>query len=871
MADEKSREESIVQRRNIGYESGLEMPLYTGKYNQEVYDKTRESLLETQEAPNFDENSVSILEMRYLRKDENKKPAESPKDLVARVASYIAYPDFVYSGGDNDIYISSAKKFYKMIAKREFMPNSPTLMNAGRSMGMLSACFVLPVEDSIKEIFEGVQTTAMIQKAGGGTGFTFDHLRPTGDYIYSSGGTTSGPISFWRVYAVTTDSIQQGAFRRGANMGMMSVTHPDILKFINVKKENPDFDNFNISVKVTDEWMNTLMSNPSSPLIVTNPRTNKRYYMPKNIDPLDYSINDLIPADEGKVNLLNCYTTAMLWENIVKNAHGFGDPGIAFIDRLNEDNPTPDIGPIEATNPCGEQPLLPYEACNLGSINLGLMVSEGKPDYENIKETTRNAVRFLDNVIDMNNFPDGRITEIVKGNRKIGLGIMGWAEMLAALKMRYDSKEALSLAEEVMKTIQEESIFETKKLAQERGAFPNFGKSIYANETPRRNATTTTIAPTGTIGLISGTSQGIEPFFGNAYSHMDAEGNIRKFRGPELEKALKQRNIDTKKVFEQLFNGKKLIEIEEVPRDIAEIYITSHEISIENQIAMQSAFQKYTENAVSKTINLVAESTPDDFDRAYRGAFVAGLKGITAYRNGSKKNQPIIFGGVPKEKKTLIGTIDNPVKVPEIMPAVRIRQDTPFGNMHGFLVFDSANNYRALEAFVLLGKSGDEESATMEALGRSASLHCRSGGSLEILIDQYIGIGSGTSTSTRSGQVNSLAMGFAKILLKFVVARNNYSLEELLMGEVDYDQFSEQVSDLIRKSEGNPGGMYNLLKGYVMSQDFLVKDTGFPQQIKNKKRKSRFNERCPDCKKGVLIHVEGCLICSNRCGFSRCG
>jgi len=861
------------ERDKIGYERGLEMPLYSGNYNQVVYDRVREKLETSEAEPDFNENSVSVLEMRYLRKDANRQPTETPKGLVARVASYIAYPDFVYSGGNEEVYYSSAKKFYKMMAKREFMPNSPTLMNAGREMGMLSACFVLPVEDSIKEIFEGVKTTAMIQKAGGGTGFTFDHLRPTGDYIKSSGGTTSGPISFWRVYAVTTDSIQQGAFRRGANMGMLSVTHPDILKFITTKMENSEFDNFNISVKIPDEWMNSLIANPGSPLVVTNPRTKKKYYMPKDVHPLNYSIDNLLPADEGKVDLTKVYTLGMLWDNIIHNAHARGDPGVAFTDRMNRDNPTPDIGPIEATNPCGEQPLLPYEACNLGSINLGMMVRNGQPDYERIKQVTRKAVRFLDNVIDMNSFPDERITEIVRGNRKIGLGIMGWADMLTALKIRYDSKEAVSLAEEIMKTIHETSISETEKLAKERGAFPNFERSIYAGSTPRRNATTTTIAPTGTISIIAYASPGMEPLFGNAYSHKDSEGNIRKMKGPELTRALRERNIDPEPIFEELFQGKKLSEIPEVPKDIAYIYVTSHEISIENQIAMQAAFQKYLHNAVSKTINLVEKATVEDVDKAYKAAFMAGLKGITVYRNGSRDGQPIMFGGVLKEeeKNVLVGTIEHPLRVPEMMPSIRIRQDTPFGHIHAHIVFDPSNGYRPLETFGLLGQSGEEEAATLEALGRAASLYLRSGGPLETMIDQFIGIGSGTTRTTRAGHVSSLAMGFAKALLKFVVARNYFPLEDLLMGKVDYDQFSEKVSDLIRKSEDDQMGIYGLMNNFEKVQDFLEQVSGGkaetnPNAKKNEKKK-RFNEKCPECG-GTLMHVEGCLKCT--CGFSRC-
>jgi ribonucleoside-diphosphate reductase alpha chain len=460
---------------------------------------------------------------------------------------------------------------------------------------------------------------------------------------------------------------------------------------------------------------------------------------------------------------------------------------------------------------------------------------------------------------------------MASSNRKIGLGVMGWADMLASLKIRYDSDQAIELAEQIIKTIQEEAIASSQALAVERGPFPNFDKSIYAGEKPIRNAARTTIAPTGTISIIAGASAGIEPFFGNTYWHRDGEGNVRRFTNEVLRKDLEARAINADAVFEKLFKGARLDELKEIPEDIARTYVTSHELSVEKQIAMQAAFQKHIDNAASKTLNLVYEAPLETVDKAYRASFLAGNKGVTVYRNGCKDNQPIQFGRIEERqpaapKKTLRGTIDKPIVVPEIMPAVRIRQDTPFGHVHATVVFDSAQEYMPVETFGLLGNAGSEEAAELEALGRSASLYLRSGGSLETVVDQYIGIGSGVEKSTRSGTVKSIAMGVGKALLKFLVARKYFSMEELLLGKVDYEQFSGEVADLIRTKEVD-----ELLKanGAVRVQDFLVKENATSSE-RNGKRKSAFNERCPHCK-APLMRQEGCLKCPTPdCGFSRC-
>ncbi|MEK6676322.1 MAG: adenosylcobalamin-dependent ribonucleoside-diphosphate reductase, partial [Planctomycetota bacterium] len=410
----------------------------------------------------------------------------------------------------------SENRFYSKMASRRFMPNSPTLMNAGREMGMLSACFVLPVKDSINDIFDSIKYTALIQKAGGGTGFAFDELRPTGDYINSSGGTTSGPISFWRAFSEATNAIQQGAFRRGANMGMMYVHHPDILKFLFAKQDLGQFTNYNISVKMTDEWMNALVSHPDTPHVVKNPRNGKRYVLPKKLNIAEYDIRTLIEIPmEGTLPPGEYYSLRDIWDIIIHNAHRTGEPGVVFMDRINEHNPTPQIGRMEATNPCGEQPLLPFEACNLGSINLAVFVHKdelGEPvvDWEMLRETVHESTRFLDNVIDANRYPLPQIDEICKGNRKIGLGVMGFADALFQLGVAYDSDEGVAWGERFMRFVDEESHKCSEILASERGCFPNWRGSIYDTKfsRPMRNATCTTVAPTGTISIIAGCSGG---------------------------------------------------------------------------------------------------------------------------------------------------------------------------------------------------------------------------------------------------------------------------------------------------------------------------------------------------------------------------
>jgi ribonucleoside-diphosphate reductase alpha chain len=534
------------------------------------------------------------------------------------------------------------------MASLKFLPNSPTLMNAGRPSGMLSACFVLPIEDSIEDIFETIKDTALIQKAGGGTGFSLDHLRPTGDRVASSGGTTSGPISFWRVFSQTTDAIQQGAFRRGANMGMMSVTHPDIIRFLYAKQDLKAFTNFNISVKITDAWMNTLETKPNTLHIVENPRTGQKYFLPKQIDINNYAIQDLLALSNDNTDSIEnkdkFYTVADLWNVIITCAHKTGDPGVAFIDRINRDNPTPAIGEIEATNPCGEQPLLPYEACTLGSINLAKFVTDkSEIDWPALEETTKLGVRFLDNIIDACHYPITQTAEIAKANRKIGLGVMGFADCLFMLGIPYDSDQGVTIAESIMKFINEKARQASSELAEKRGCFPNWPDSIWNKERNLkvRNAAITCVAPTGTISIIADCSSGIEPLYSLVFVRQVLSGKKLLQTNPVFSEIAANRGICSEDIVQQVIKTGSIQTISSIPAEIRKIFKCAYDISPEWHIQMQAGFQKHCDAAVSKTINFTEKANTDSVDKAYRLAYRLGCKGITIYRRKSRPDEPM--------------------------------------------------------------------------------------------------------------------------------------------------------------------------------------------------------------------------------------
>jgi len=561
-------------------------------------------------------NAITILERRYLLKDETGRVVETPSQMFRRVAGTIAEVDAIY---DKSADIDAVKEeFYRVMAGLEFLPNSPTLMNAGTDIGQLSACFVLPVGDSIEEIFDALKYMALIHKSGGGTGFSFSRLRPKGDVVKSTMGVASGPVSFMRVFDVATDVIKQGGRRRGANMGILRVDHPDIIEFITAKEREGVLANFNISVAVTDEFMDAV--------------ENDKYYSLIN------------PRNGAVVRRLRARD---IFDLIATAAWKTGDPGLIFLDEINRRNPTPHVGVIESTNPCGEVPLLPYESCNLGSINLSRMVRDGEVDWEKLRRTVRTAVHFLDNVIDANRYPIPQIEEATKANRKIGLGVMGFAEMLIKLGVPYDSEEAVAAAEKVMSFISEEARKKSVELGEERGSFPNFPGSIWEKTGYKamRNATVTSIAPTGTISIIAGTSSGIEPLFAVAF--------VRNVMGTQLfevnsvfEQISKERGFYSTDLIVKISKTGSVQGLSEVPEDIKRIFRTALEISPEWHVRIQAAFQKYTDNAVAKTVNLPPDATVDDVRRIFMMAWRLKCKGITVYRYGSRSEQVLVVGGL---------------------------------------------------------------------------------------------------------------------------------------------------------------------------------------------------------------------------------
>lgn len=817
------------------------MPEETQKMKQEnLVEFSKPKKVKKQKViPVLTENALKVIEKRYLVRDENNNIAETPEGMFRRVAHHIALADKMYGATDEEI-AATEEEFYEAIAKLEFLPNSPTFSGAGTRIGQLAACFVLPVEDDMKSILKTQMDMGLIQKSGGGTGFSFSKIRPKNDLVGSTGGIASGPVGFMQMYNDTTEMIKQGGIRRGANMGMLRVDHPDILEFIDYKETEGRLTTFNISVAITDKFMKAVEDDTDYDLY--NPKTKKK---------------------QGQLN------AKMVFDKIVAGAWRNGEPGVIFIDKVNAKNPTPNLGDMEATNPCGEQPLLPYESCNLGSINLGRMVHEidGKieVDWDKFDYTIRLAAHFLDNVIDVNRFPIEEIEKNTKRTRKIGMGVMGLADLLFQMEIAYDSEEGMDIAEKVMKRLSKVSHEESEKIGAKKGNFPAFEGSIWdkKGQISMRNAATSTIAPTGTISMIATASSGIEPIFALVYTKTVMDGTELVEVNRFFKKALEEAGVYSDDLLRRIATCGSVQGFDEVPEKIRRIYVTAQDISPEWHVKVQAACQKFTDNAISKTINFGNSATIEDVENAYINAFKLNCKGITVYRDGSRNIQ-VITTGTSQDKKdnenaieaqTIISTGIRiiPRERPDVIHGYTYRIQTAYGKL--FVTINDDEDGEPFEIFSHLGKAGGFFAAKAEAICRLISLALRAGIDPQEVVDQIKGIRGPTPTWGEDG----------KMILSLPDA-----IAQLLERHMNREQPNLDLN--FKPAEAKTPDEQKIAESMEAANAFTppIQEEKIHEAMTNQKSLADMGEApaCQECG-AMLQFTEGCLKCGV-CGYSKC-
>ena len=760
------------------------------------------------------DNARAVLERRYLIRDEHGNAVETVDELFHRVADAVASADANFDPKAD--VAATAQAFYHMMTELEFLPNSPTLMNAGRPLGQLSACFVLPVADSMEDIFDAIKNAALIHKSGGGTGFSFARLRAKGSTVNSTGGVASGPISFMKVFNAATEAVKQGGTRRGANMGILRVDHPDILEFITCKNDTKEITNFNISVGLTEKFMKAVEAGGTYDLV----------------DPATHEVTDTLNARE-------------VFEKIVSSAWQTGEPGIIFLDRLNRDNPCPGQGEIESTNPCGEQPLLPYEACNLGSINLVTHLKKGKDGYTldkaKLEKTIRTAVHFLDNVIEVNKYPLPEIDRMTRATRKIGLGVMGFADMLLYLGIPYNSDEGVEMGREIMELVERVGHEASEDLATVRGPFPLFGESIFKDGKPIRNATVTTIAPTGTLSIIAGVSSGVEPVFAYAYIRNVMDNTHLIETNEILKNALVERGLYSEEVMKKIVEHGTLAHVDGIPEDLKRVFVCAHDVSPIWHVKMQAAFQAFTDNAVSKTVNFPNSATKEDVAEVYRLAYELGCKGTTIYRDGSRSEQVLNIGKVNDgtEEAPAAPAVDPygtilPRPRPAVTSGFTEKVKIGCGNLYITVNYDEKG---ICEVFTNTGRAGGCPSQS-EATARLVSVAIRSGMDPKEIVTQLKGIRCPSCLRQPGVPVTSCPDAIAKAIEKVIKASHD--------GGRPAPMAASPAAPVIPVP--HPAGVPN------------------PDMSPAQAKLAKF---CPECG-SPLEHEGGCVTCRN-CGYSKCG